>query len=257
MTQTDVTGKGNITVSPAENLPPEEDDELGSDIQPPKEVNEQNHPEKSDGQADYKTKYAESFKEAMRLTRELEKSKSEKAYQKNLIAVAKDVSQIHEIAKEDQKTADRICQEYWGKNYSEAVKEAGGEERAAETDYETAARKVFREEKEREEQKQIEDFEIQYFIDNGIEVGSEKFKKIMSEYHSYQPKTISQAKKLMEMTHNFLYRKQDVELPSAPASFGSKGAMQPSEFTEEDRKLMQKKGWDAKKMQAFKSSGLY
>jgi hypothetical protein len=201
------------------------------------------------------TKAKESFKEAMRLMKENESLKSEQLLKDNLIAVAKDTEKLHEIAKSNPEMADAISQEYWGQAYSEVTK------KEVEPDTETVAIKTAEEvydKRERDKEvKKIQDYEIDFFIDQGIKVGDPKFKKVMGTYNKMKPETLDDAKLFLEMTYKQHFPTEEVVTPSPNTSFGGSGAVTPSEFSEEDKEIMKRKNWTPEQMRGFKESALY
>jgi hypothetical protein len=208
-------------------------------------------------QVDHKEKAAQSFKEAMRLKKEKEALASENLYYKNVADFAKDTSKIHDIAKSNPEMADRIVKEFgYGETYAEAIsKETKGETSTTDqvVDPKQAAREVYLEQEQAKEKSAIDDFEVQFFIDNGISMNSAKYKAIMNTYSRFPKKTLKDAKDLLTMAHMKHVPNVEVEVPSPNGDFGSRGKIK-SEFTDEDRKIMQENGWDAAKMREFKAT---
>jgi len=209
-----------------------------------------------DKQVDYKNKFSDSAKEAIRLTKENQRIKAEKKLADKKIEVAKDASKIHEIAKDDPEMADTICEDFWGTTYAEAVGQED-DDKKAEVDVESKARKVYREEKVREEKKKIDDYEVQFFIDQKISVGSPKYNKIMETYSKTNPDTVQDSKDLLSMAYKHHFPDEEIETPAPNTDLGGKGEIKDSEFTDEDREIMKEKGWDAEKMKEFKKTHLY
>jgi hypothetical protein len=200
------------------------------------------------------TRAKESFKEAMRLTKENETLKQEKVLKDKMVLVAKDHNKIHEIAQEDPEVADQICQEYWGVSYSEATKDS---KKADTPDPQTVARQVYKEEKQAEEKSKIEDYEMDFFISRKIEVGSPKFKKIMSTYGKMTPQTLDDSKQFLEMTYKHCFPDEENIVPAYNTEIGGAGALKKSELTDVDREIMKSKGWTPEQYKEFQASNLY
>jgi len=206
-------------------------------------------------QVDYKAKFSDSAREAIKQSKENASLSSKVTLQEKMIAVAKDQSQIHEIAKHNPEIADKICQEYgWGDSYQAAISSTDEAPQGV-VDPKQAAREVYQEQEQAKEQKAIENYEVQFFIDNRIAIGSPSYKAVMNTYSKYNPKTLGDSQELFAMAYNRHNPTKEVELPAPNGDFGSRGKVK-SEFTDNDKKIMSENGWDAKKMREFKASEL-
>lgn len=212
-------------------------------------------------QVDYKNKFSESAKEAIKLTKENANLTSKATLQDKMIEVAKDPDQIHEIAKHNPKIANAICKNYgWGDTYSEAVSsddDDDDDDNKTVIDPRVAAAQVYDQRDADKEAKKVSDYEVQFFIDNKISIGSAKYKAIMSTYSKYQPKNLQDSQEMFQFAHSKHVPDEEVEIPAPNGDFSGTGKTKTSEFTDEDKEIMKEKGWDEKKMKAFKASNLY
>ena len=212
-------------------------------------------------QVDYKEKFSASAQEAIRLTKENDTKTSELAFKDKMIEVAKDQEQIHEIAKHNPSMADAICKEFgWGNTYSEATASKDGDDEDSTkvaVDPVIAANKVFDQREEAKEKQSISDYEVQFFIDNKIAIGSQKFKTIMKTYNKYSPKTLSDSQQLFKMAHKEHLPEEEVDIPAPNGDLGGGSKTKDAEFTDDDKKMMKEREWDAEKMRKFKASKLY
>lgn len=214
-------------------------------------------------QVDYKEKFSASATEAIRLTKENDSKTTELAIKTKMLEVAKDQEKIHEIARQTPEMADAICKEFgWGDTYEAATASESGEEgedgqKKVTIDPMAAANKVYDQREGDKVRKDIENYEVQFFIDNKIPIGSPKFKAIMRTYGEYSPKTLTASQNLFKMAHNEHVPNEEVDIPAPNGDLGGGGMKKDSEFTDDDKKMMKNRGWDAERMRKFKASNLY
>lgn len=211
-------------------------------------------------QVNYKEKFSDSAREAIRLNKDNDSKTTELALKDKMLEVAKDQDKIHEIARQTPEVANAICKEFgWGDTYEEATASKAEEDgdKKVTIDPMAAANKVYDQREADKEHKAIEDYEVQFFIDNRIAIGSPKFKAIMKTYGAYTPKTLAASQKLFKMAHNEHVPNEEVDIPAPNGDLGGGGMKKDSEFTADDKKMMKERDWDVERMRKFKASSLY
>lgn len=162
--------------------------------------------EESSKSVNYEEKFKNSSREAIRLHKENRQVKAEAAFLKQVAAVSRNPEQLKDIAATDLETADKISQELYGKTYSE---------KSEETEEDRETRSIVQEEIKRTERKREQDaiaeMEENFFAGKDILPGSEEFRKIMDDYARYTPKSLSEAKRLLEMAYSVNVPQKSVE----------------------------------------------
>lgn len=184
-----------------------------------------------------KQERADAITEAIKHSKESKSARADAEYYKTYAQVADDPNSIISIRERDASMADRIAQEKWGMSYDDLIAKANeGEEpsettkstpRYTESDIERIVEKKLQEKNTTSEKQRIEDYTIDFFIQNDVDVKSPTFKNIMEEFDTYAPKNAGQAEKLLTM----LYREQtgrnstavgNIESVSFPRNSGRK-----------------------------------
>lgn len=195
---------------------PEADKKANPDQQNPDAAKDPEHKEDADnGQpSEVLQRYKESSKEAIRLAKEVQKQKGELEFAKKVVEVTKDAEKLKQIAIDDIDLANRISEELYGTPYSD-------NEDDSKTGVISTVREVLKSEKEKAEKEKIEDLEVDFFIEKGLDPSSPKYRKVFQTYAQYSPKTADQARKLLDMAYKYEFpeEKATADLSSAPTSF--------------------------------------
>jgi len=255
MTQTNITVSKEDEPDDFQALTPPVVDEAKQDapVETPVETPQANLDSE---QVDYKNKFSESAKEAIRLTKENESLASKATLADKMSEVVQDQERIHEIARHTPEIADAICKRFgWGETYAQATQ--AEDEVETTIDPVTVANQVYDQRKADEERKAVENYEVDFFIQNKIAIGSPKYKAIMGTYSKYQPKNLQDSQEMFQFAYSKHLPNQEVELPSPNGEIGGSGTPKVNEFSDDDRQIMKEKGWNEDTMRKFKQSSLY
>jgi hypothetical protein len=126
-----------------------------------------------------------------------------------------------EIQKENPGLADELSQKVYQKSVDEAVNPPQEVYGASADDI----RRVFREERQREqyaeEQRKIERLEVDFFLEKDIDPSSQVFKSVIATYEKFKPNTYAEAQEILEMA----YAKEELARKGKPARAGDVDAV--------------------------------
>lgn len=165
----------------------------------------QSTPSKSEEQL--RQERATAVREAINNSKKLKEARAEKEYLSYENKVLRNPDSLIEVYEKNPAMADEIARNNWGISYQELIQKASSQENTKNTaDWDENAieqmvRKTLEKEKERTEKEKIEDLPVQFFLETDIDPRGPTFKTIMKEYQEFQPKSVKQAEKLLNMLY--------------------------------------------------------
>jgi len=107
------------------------------------------------------------------------------------------------LQQDDPQLADSIANKLYGESVDDLVARAQRQQQP-QNSYDDI-RRVIREEtaaeERKREQRNIERLEVDFFVENDIDPKSPQYKSIMSTYNRFKPKTLDEAKELLELAY--------------------------------------------------------
>lgn len=126
-----------------------------------------------------------------------------------------------EIQKENPGLADELSQKVYQKSVDEAVNPPQEMYGSSADDI----RRVFREERQREQQieesRKIERLEVDFFLEKDIDPSSQTFKSIIATYEKFRPSSYAEAQEILEMA----YAKEQLARHGKPQRAGNVDAV--------------------------------
>lgn len=165
------------------------------------ESTHQSGQEKSTAQLDEERRRAitasiQKAKEAEQARTRADKLEIENKVLKNPVAIL-------DVYETNPQLAEQIAQETWGKSMTEVRQILEQETQNKPTTSSDDFRKVYREEREREEKaqeiKRINQIEIDFFLEKNIDPKNPVFKQTMQLYNKFKPSSYDEARELLDM----------------------------------------------------------
>lgn len=186
----------------------------------------QSTPSKSEEQL--RQERATAVREAVNNSKKLKEARAEKEYLALENQVLRNPDSLLEVYEKNPKIADEIARNNWGVSYEELIAQASKQEKSKNTSdwdenaIEQMVRKTLEKERERTEKEKIEDLPVQFFLETQIDPRGPTFKAIMKEYQEFQPKSVKQAEKLLNMLYLQHTQTEEDVVTFTPPSIGRK-----------------------------------
>lgn len=150
-----------------------------------------------------KQERADAVRESIKNHKKAEAAQAEASYLKVENAVLKNPQYIVDVYNNSPELAERIAQENWGKSYKQLINASQEKEITNQQEYDedllsSAIEKTLSKKEAAKEKERIEDLTIKFFTERDIDLKSPTYKKIISEYKEYEPKTAAQAELILK-----------------------------------------------------------